>query len=311
MQNVYCSGTTALLNLCASGIVPKCIPIICLKNLYYKEPELSKMEFKDINLKERYNQDIAFFFGYQIIYKEPFNLKIKENDIITSNLLRFLLPFLKGQQLTIFPEGASCFTPFAKNAFSNKIYFMTTSLIKRFMIGYYKSKTKWILPDKDGRVRSFIKNIDGYKLISEKVFFSNLKRCSSYIRKKYPELAFDENIIFHPAIPYIDKSLYKKWFENFKEIIGKKKLLVKPHENDYRDYRKVFEKFDCTIVSKKFITMPAELITENCKADYLGYYSTIMLMFKKNNTNFIVPPDPNTIKISNHEYRGLKTVLNI
>jgi hypothetical protein len=269
------------------------------------------MEFKDINLKEQYNQDIAFFFGYEIIYKEPFNLKIQENDIITSNLLRFLLPFLKGQQLTIFPEGASCFTPFGKNALSNKIYFMTTGLIKRFMIGYYKSKTKWILPDKDGRVRSFMKNVDGYKLISEKVFFSNIKRCSSYITKKYPELAFDENIIFHPAIPYINKSLYKKWFENFKEIIGKRKLLVKQHENDYRDYRKVFEKFDCTIVPKNFITLPAELITENCKADYLGYYSTIMLMFKKNNTNFIEPPDPYTIKISNHEYRGLKTVLNI
>ena len=141
MQSVYCSGTTALLYLCASGIVPKFIPIIYLKNLYYKEPELLKMEFNDIDLKEQYAQDIAFFFGYKIIYKEPFNLKIKNNDIVTSNLLQFLLPFLKGQQLIIFPEGASCFNDLIKN-YKFFIRKKLSKYIKKLLLGTIKSKER-------------------------------------------------------------------------------------------------------------------------------------------------------------------------
>jgi hypothetical protein len=316
MKDVFCVGSMPFINLCASGILPKNTIITYVISLDPKNLEFTKKEFEGMDFRKQYLKDIAFFFGYQVIFKERFKLKIKDNDIVTSNLLRFTYPILNGQRLIIFPEGISCLNIFVKKNWSRKIYFNTSYYLKRIIGSYYKASTRWILPDKDGQIRTFLKKNSNNKnkLLSQELLFSNISKCSLYIKKKYPELNFckDKSIVFHPLIGTLDKSLYKKWFEDFKEIIGKKKLIIKSHDNDNRDYRKVFEKFNYIKVPKKFTTLPAELIVSNYSAvDYLGYYSTIILGFKRRNINLITPPDKNIIKTYNNEYSGLKLIMNI
>ena len=94
-------------------------------------------------------------------------------------------------------------------------------------------------------------------------------------------------------------------------IIGNKKLIVKSHENDYRNYKKIFENFNCVIVPKKFTTLPADLIIDNFQTHYLGYYSSIMLHFKRKDISFIIPPDKKLIKISDNEFFGIKHLMKL
>jgi hypothetical protein len=314
MKNVFCVGSMPFLNLCASGILPKNAIITYVINLDHKNLEFTKNELEGMDLRKKYLKDIAFFFGYHVIFKECYKIKIKDNDIVTSNLLRFTYSILKGQRLIIFPEGASCLNIFVKKNWSKNIYLNTSYYLKKIIGWHFEVSTRWILPDKEGQIRLFLKKIynDENKLLPQALLFSNIIKCSLYIKKKYPELNFKEkNFVFHPLISSLDKLLYKKWFENFKEIIGNRTLIVKKHDNDNRDYRKVFEKFNCIILPKKFTTIPAELILGNCMVDYLGYYSTIILGFKKKNIKFITPPDKNIIKIYNNEFSGLKLIMNI
>ena len=122
MHKVFCTGLTPLLNLCASGILSKDIPIYYIIGIETKNTEASKKEYKDMDLKKQYAKDIAYFFNYNVIFKLFFNLKVKDDDIITSNLLKFFLPLLNGQKLIIFPEGASCLNHLVKKKFEKKIF---------------------------------------------------------------------------------------------------------------------------------------------------------------------------------------------
>ena len=311
MPKVFCTGLTPLLNLCASGILSKDIPIYYIIGIETKNTEASKKEYKDIDLKKKYAQDIAYFFNYNIIFKLFFNLKVKDNDIITSNLLKFFLPLLNGQKLIIFPEGASCLNHLVKKNLKKKFFRYVSSYVKKITVGHYTTKIRWILPDRDGQIKNLIDNEN--LLLPHKKFFLNIQSCSKHIMNKYTELDFckKKGTIFHPINQYLNKSLYKKWIESSKEIVGKRKLLLKAHENDYRDYKRVFENFDCLIVPKNFITLPAELIVDNFAKDYLGYYSTTMLHFRKKKINFIIPPDKKLVKISDKEFFGLKYAMNI
>ena len=65
------------------------------------------------------------------------------------------------------------------------------------------------------------------------------------------------------------------------------------------------------IVPKKFTTLPAELIIDNFQTHYLGYYSSIMLHFKRKDISFIIPPDKKLIKISDNEFFGIKHLMKL
>jgi hypothetical protein len=227
-------------------------------------------------------------------------------------LLQFLLPFLKGQQLIIFPEGASCFNDLIKN-YKFFIRKKLSKYIKKIIIGHYQIKRAWILSDRDGQAKSLISKKSIHKVFSHKVFFSNIKKCSRYFKKKYSELNIcnEKKIFFHPAIQYLNRFKYKKWIESYYEVIGKNKLIIKAHEHDYRDYRKVFEKFNYVIIPKKFITLPAELIIEGLSTKYFGYYSTIMLHYKKEDINFLTPNDKKLLRLAEKEFFGLKHLMNV
>lgn len=312
MNNIYCTGVTPFLNLCASNILPKNTPIIYLSNLSKNLME-KKFESKDLNKKKEYVKSIAFFFNRKVIFKKFFTIKIKDNDLVTSNLLKYLYPYLKGQELILFPEGSSCLNNLIKKDYKFILIRFLKNYLKKFFIGHYKIKTRWILPDRDFKVKNLIGKKSTDKLIYYKPFFSNINKCSKYIIKKYPELNLcdDKKIIFHPINPYLNKFSYKKWIENYYELIGTKKLLLKAHENDYRDYRKVFEKFNYILIPKKFTTLPAELIIDNFSCKYVGYYSSIMLHFKKNDINFIIPNDEKITRLSDKEFIGLKKLMCI
>ena len=310
MKNIYCTGVTPFLNLCASGILSKNNKITYLKKIEKKGSAQAKIESKDMRLKEKFVTDIACFFGYTVnfqIFEKPI---INDGDIISGNLLRYLLPFLRGQKINIFPEGASCLNSIKRKSIKRKIYARSSYIFKSFFVGSYKINKRWILPNRDRNNKYILKNC---KLLPEKKLFSNIKKCSNFMLNKYPELNLckDKKIIFHPINQYLDKALYKSWIENHKEFIGNKKLILKAHENDYRDYSNVFKNFNTFFVPKKFITLPAELILDNFESYYLGYYSSIMLHFKRKNINFIIPPDKKLIKISENEFDGLKHLMKL
>jgi hypothetical protein len=313
MKNIFCTGVTTFLNLCASGILEKKRTIYYLTHIEKKASVAEKYELRDIKKKKQFVSDIAFFFKYNIIFKKLSHIKITDGDMISGNLLRYLLPFLSGEKIIIFPEGSSCINYlFKKNIIKNFFTFIY-KLFKTLTVGNYNVSSKWILPDRDGNCKLLINKIDNNILLPKNKLFYNIKKCSKFFVKKYPELCLcdEKNIIFHPINEHLDKSLYIKWIHKNKDLIGKKKLIVKAHENDYRSFKKIFSNFNCVIVPKKFLTLPAELIINNFKARYVGYYSSIMLHFKRKNISFIIPPDKNLIKISDNEYFGLKNLMRL
>lgn len=313
MKNVFCTGVTPFLNMCASGILEKNTRILYLTHIEKKGSIASKKELKDMNMKKKFISDIAFFFKYKVVFQKLLYPQINEGDMISGNLLRYLLPYLNGHKVIIFPEGASCINSLFKKDIKKKFLSLSYRLFKKLTVGSYEIKKRWILPDRDLKSKIIIDRFSVNELISNKKFFSNIQKCSKFFVHKYPELNLckERKIIFHPINQYLNLRLYKTWIEKNKNLIGNKKLIVKSHENDYRDYKKVFKNFNCVIVPKKFITLPAELIIDNFKTHYLGYYSSIMLHFKRRDISFIIPPDKKLIKISNNEFFGIKNLMNL
>ncbi len=312
MKKFYCTGVTPFLNLCAADILPKNSDITYLINIEKPNSESSKRELKDMEFKQTYVKDIALFFKYQVSFKNLSDVNIKNDDIVTSNLLRCLLPKLRGQELIIFPEGSSCFNSiFKRNIFQNFYRNIIFNLKK--IIGSYKIKKYYILPCRDIKLNISTQKKNNFIFIDKKIFFLNIKKCSIFFYKKYNQLNLTnkKKLIFHPLNEHLDLDLYKKWVQDFKKIIGEKKLLIKSHENDYRDYSKIFRDLNYIEVPKKFITLPAELIIDNFDAEYIGYYSSTMLHFKKKDINILTPPDKNLIKTCNKEFFGLKSLMKI
>lgn len=313
MKNVFCTGVTPFLNMCASEILAKNTTIYYLTNIEKKGTIASKKELKDMSMKKKFVSDIAFFFNYKVKFQKLMDPRINEGDMISGNLLRYLLPFLSGQKIIIFPEGASCINSLYKKDIKKKLISLSYKLFKSLTVGSYAIKKRWILPDRDGKNKLIINKFNENKLLSKEKLFSNIKKCSKFFMNKYPELNLckERNIIFHPINQYLNKSIYKIWIEKNRNLIGDKKLIVKSHENDYRNYKKIFENFNCVVVPKKFNTLPAELIIDNFQTHYLGYYSSIMLHFKRKDISFIIPPDKKLIKISDNEYFGIKYLMKL
>lgn len=138
-NNVYCIGTSPFLNICSSGILE-----VNSKITYLLDPnqnsKISKIEYRLI-------KDIAKFFNYNVVLKKISNLKIYNNDILTGNCIRHFLPYLFGQKIIIFPEGASCFDDFVKKNFYRRLkFFLSRNFKKFFYRQFYIIKKKIYTP---------------------------------------------------------------------------------------------------------------------------------------------------------------------
>ena len=323
MRSFYCSGITTVLYFCASDLSSKFhkINYVNLKSRLkkIKSYKITKKTQRKISLEDqlylekKYIIEIANFFKKEIVFHDEKNVKLKDNDMISSNLIRYFLFSLKGQKLYIFPEGASCLTSFAKKNFFSLIYSFLSYIFKFFFIGRYTVIKKYILPDKDNDIGLYIKkrNLKNYSIIPHKLFYKNISNCASYFMKKYPDINFlnrHQKIVFHPVIENMDKNIYEKWFLNFKkEIIGKK-ILLKEHPTYYNNCESVFKQFDYYYVPEKYTTIPGELLVANLDCQFIGYYTTLLLSFKNKDIKIISPPDKNITNFILKEYRGLRTI---
>jgi len=233
--------------------------------------------------------------------------------MVTGNLIRYLLPSLRGQKLYIFPEGTSCLTPFAKKSIFSLIYYFFSNIFKTLFIGRYKVIKKFLIPDKDKDIELYIKKLKSknYTILSNKLFYLNISKCASYFMKKYPDLNGlndYQKIVFHPVIENLDKTIYKNWFLSFKKEIKGKKLLIKEHPTFYNNCEIIFEQFDYFYIPEKYITIPGELIIANLNCEFLGYYTTMLLSFKNKDVKLITPPDKDITNFYLREYRGYRTI---
>jgi hypothetical protein len=311
-NNIYVNGSAVFLNLCASDILLKKKVIFYLINFASKKHKVKKAEINFI-------KTTANFFNYKVVFKKNKNIKINNNDMISSNLIKYFLPHLSGQSIKIFPEGTSCLNKLLDESVFIKLYNHLKKIIRRIFIGHYNVKTYFIIPDFEGRVlKFFLKKKDKtLKLLPTNTLKYNLIRYSKYFIKKNPELKIKEKqFIFHPFVnmPYkqINWQTYKEWFTRYRDFIGKKKVYVKLHQDrNYFSIKKIFSEFKTFIVPTKFVAVPAELLLINTNSTFLGCYSSILTIYKKKNTKIINPPSKELTKLFNSEFKLIKKVLCI
>lgn len=308
-NNIYVNGSYAFLNLCASDILEKKSVIFYMINFASKKHKVSEHEINFIKIT-------ANFFNHKVIFRTNKNIKINNDDLISSNLIKYFLPYLSGQNINIFPEGGSCLNKLFDEPILTKPYNYFKKIIKRIFVGHYNVKTYFIIPDFEGKVLKFFKKKDKtIKILSINSLKQNYVKYSKYFIKMNPELRIKEKqFIFHPFINMLNKNInwktYKEWFNKYRDFIGKKLLFVKVHPDKKILFeKKIFSGFKTFFVPDKFTPVPAELLLVNKNSFYLGCYSTIIFIYKKKKIKIVDPPQEQLKKIFDNEYYFIKKIL--
>ncbi|QNJ07692.1 putative conserved secreted protein [Synechococcus sp. Minos11] len=334
---VICTGLSPLLNLCASSIITKGTTIYYLlyHNGYDETKYLSYDPFANYLANE-----IAGFFGYKLVIVGPLNwycpprekrlfdpirfdppqLPLDEHNIITSNALFFLYDQLRGKRIDIFPEGASCF--------GNQFVSFDSTLIQCF--DHFRETAKhirslitgspfvldkyWILPDISGQIRLRSKYIiSNISVLPENILFPNIRSLALHIASIIPDLNFKHlpSPFFHPLIEPLSFEQYSSWFSDLSILIKDTPIFIKTRPRDIRPLPDYFNSPNFILMPRKYGQLPAELVIFQTSMRYLGYYSSIMLAFKRSDIFLVAPPDNIIARDYSHIYKGLSNAINI
>lgn len=332
MNKAVCMGLSPLLNLCASGVLPSQYSITYLLYGNTYDPSRFRSETDDVVDSAK---KIASYFGYELNINGPYNrsfppiserkkakisiewpnVKISDGDIVTANSIMFLRQALTGQRISIFPEGASCFNILAQeNGIWDGYVRPFLGGIKRRLTGpYYKIVDNWLLPDKDGVVRSLVSSSQENKACSSEVLNKNRVEFGKYLIDKLSnDLPNFSHISYvHPIIDELDLEKYDGWVKDISKIVGDSVVMLKKHPRDMRDYRNIFNRLNHVWVPSDYSHLPAEIFITAENIRYVGYYSSLLLRFSAADRVVVSPPDVSVTELYRHEYRGLRSVLGL
>lgn len=332
MSKAVCMGLSPLLNLCASGVLPNHYGITFLQYRNVYDPSRFRSETGEIVNSAK---EIASYFGYELNINGPYNrsfppiserkkakisadwpkIQISDGDIVTYNAIFFLKNVLNGQAISIFPEGASCFTQLVPEEgwWRSHIRPFIGKFKRRLIGGSYKQIDSWLLPDKDGVVESLASSSQDHKALSYEILNKNrVKFGISLIDKISNDLPDFSHISYvHPVINELGLEKYDGWVKDISKIVGDSVVMLKKHPKDMRDYGNIFNKLNHVWVPSDYSHLPAEIFVTAENIRYVGYYSTLLLRFSAADRVMVSPPDVSVSELYRQEYRGLRSVLGL
>jgi hypothetical protein len=330
MKKAVCAGLSPLLNLCSSGILPRSSPIYLLRYQNIYDP--TRFQANDEE-QIKWAKKIANFFQYELVIKGPYkwycppiqerstnnkvsfqesDITISNGDLLTENTIGFLKNKLYGKNISTFPEGASCFSRFAKNgAWIDTIrpsLVLINNMINR---KNFRINKIWILPDKDQIIKNKFNNNDKYLVINYTNMSQNRLKFSKYLFDKYIENDYNRATFIHPIVVELNQNEYIKWSTEIEDNINGEVVLLKKHPYDVKQYKNIFNKINHLIIPDNLSILPAELFINSTRMKYLGYYSSLLLNFSDIDRKIIVPPNITVSNVYLEEYKGLRSILSI
>lgn len=327
-MTVVCAGLSPLLNLCASGIVPRSevIHFLDYQNTW------SNSWIKSVDpRREEFAKKIGEALGYEVHVHGPYKWhcspdrvecedpKISldpNNNIITANTTFFLKNHLGGKSVELFPEGASCFSPFRSyESVFEKIKHRVYPYLKKLKNAgkNYRINKKWLLPDFDGIVESRVGLSDEFKMISSRNLYAGYDAATNFLVKKYPEIDFSNYVrpFFHPIVEHLGGEQYSSWIEGYQDLIGDSTLIMKPKPRDATCYEKIICGTNLVFVPREFGSLPAEIFIRQTDMSYLGQFSTLLLAFPRSRTHLIFAPNQELRLDNLRKYVGMRGILSL
>jgi len=329
-----CAGLSPLLNLCASGLVPKNRPIHYLdyENTYDPSRFTSSIPHTSdfiVGLSQLFDIEIIHHGPLKwycpppaertpvncISWEEP-PITLEPENTVSLNSTLFLSELLKGTSVDIFPEGSSCFGPFTRPTFTSEFFKLRIRsqfdrLLRRLLKKPYYLSNLWLLPDYDGIIENRFVTHSFYQVLSTHKFFSSLASAASFFASRYPSIDFRHISfpVFHPVIENLSSPQYSIYLAH-PLIDSAQTVIVK---NKPRDLISAIDSLSSNIVSipQSYRWLPAELITLQTPMHYFGSYSTVLLSFPRHRISICQPPDLLLSSQNRYYNSGLISLLNL
>jgi hypothetical protein len=331
INRAICAGLSPLLNLCASGLLPKgaTVHFFIWKNTYDPLRYRSVYDAELIWAKE-----ITSFYNCNLVLEGPhewscppieersrgnkisfsaLDFLIKDGDVVTANVIRFLGSNLFRRRVSIFPEGASCFNELIGE---DKIWsgYLRPKLARCKCIitrQCFSVINKWLLPDKDFIVQKKFDHKKKYKVLDYYVLEKNRLEFKNYLIKKYKyqQIDYSHCSYFHPVIDELSFDDYLLFVGAMRTIIGNNTVLLKKHPRDNREYEELFSQLKHEIIPDPFSALPAELFIAPDNMKFIGTYTSVLLGFSRKKRIILDLPNRKVNNLYLEEYRGLRSVV--
>ncbi|WP_186541138.1 hypothetical protein [Synechococcus sp. M16.1] len=221
---------------------------------------------------------------------------------------------IKNSKLHIFPEGASCFSQFGtrlpwslyRYGIKPYLHMHAINIMKKLNIS-----RRYLLGSQSVNLKEYIGNSKYFCVLDQQMLQQGYKKCAKYITEIYDDLNYKDfdNCYFHPCLSELNTTAYGRWFEQFLPIIESSFVVAKLAPKDRINHPLQFKE-RVKFIDPKYSLLPGELITIQANMSYIGYYSSMILSFRKNKIHLIAPPDDKIKKSKDKVFKGLKTILN-
>jgi hypothetical protein len=332
---IYCTGLSPLINLlCSEKITGETITYIDIDNIYdptrfgkdhERELYLAKIFCDFFNVKFNSVKQIKCSIPPDLertitnYWIGKSDLILRNGDLVSSFTIAFLNP--RNVKIEIFAEGASALEWININPLSN-------SIVKSIWLNYVKPvlrkikntilqknliiKKRIIFGDRMGSIKNFpkYKNIE---VVDFDIINKNMKKLSTYLADTFPEIDYRKysGSFLHLVIDEMSNESYELYVAGVRHIIGNKKLIIKKHPRDRRDYSEIFKNFNLLYVPENFRSLPAELILIQSDIKLWSYISTVLLSVNLSKVLIVEPPDKKLVDLFEDVYRELFKVLPV
>ena len=343
-RSIYCAGLSQLLNiLCSEKVKGETVNYLSFDNIY--DPKRYKIDLKqDEKIAKIFCDYFSVKFESKGIYKcrvapvqeritgnkynywfEQNDVVIRNGDLISANLLTPLHSQLKGLTIDVFSEGASglgWLYPFQGAEEWNTIYGMV--LVKylkpilrrvknKIVKKSYKIKKIILFGDYAGNIIKSSQCKYNIEVVEYKVIQQNVKNIGLYLAEKFSEIDYRgyDDAVIHITIDELSEDGYHKYAADMRHIIKNKKLLIKKHPRDNRDYKNIFNDYETYFVPEHFRSLPVELILAQSKIKLWSFISTVLLSVDFEDILFASPEEDEVKVLYKKEYWALIKLLKL
>jgi hypothetical protein len=247
------------------------------------------------------------------------NLILRNGDLVSSFTIAFLNP--RNVQIDMFAEGASALEWVNINPLSNSIFKnpwlnyvkpvlrkIRNTILQRNVI----IKKRILFGDQMGRIQNIAKN-KNIEVVNFHIINKNMKKLSTYLADTFPEIDYRKHSdsFLHLTIDEMTNEVYELYAAGVRHIIGNKKLIIKKHPRDQRNYSDILKDFNLLYVPENFRSLPVELILIQSNVKLWSYISTVLLSVDLSKVLIVEPPDKKLVGLYEDVYREMFKVLPI